>query len=62
MKTFHSIGGKSAMVGYIILWSGSHVVQQGHETISLGFAVKKVLASVWASIVIHLNTVSVECL
>ena len=40
MKTFHSIGGKSAMVGYKILRSGSHVVQQGHETISLGFAVK----------------------
>ena len=66
MKTFHNIGGgwggKSAMVRYKIQWCGSHVVQQGHETISFGFAVKKVLASVWASIVIDLNTMSVEYL
>ena len=60
MKTFHSIASKSAMVGYKILWSGSHVVLQGHEIINLGFAIKKVLASVWASI--DLNIMSVECL
>jgi len=55
MKPFHGIGGQSAVVGYVVLWTGCHAVQQCLETIGLGFAVEKLLALVCRAILVQLN-------
>ncbi len=57
MKPSHGIGGQSAVVGYVVLWTGCHAVQQCLETIGLGFAVEKLLVLVCRAILVQLNIV-----